>query len=75
MTTVRPTAEPMPDTAPPRSQAPRRPWIAPTLTRHESLSAMTQQYYPPQPYPPGHPGNLQFGTFADTIPGSAGVFI
>ena len=56
-------------------KTPRRPWIAPTLTRHESLSAMTQQYYAPQPYPPGHPGNLQFGTYADSIPGSSGVFI
>ena len=65
----------MPDTPPDSPKGTRRKWVAPTLTRHDSLSAMTQQYYPQQ-YPPGHPGNMQFGTYADTtIPGSAGVFI
>ena len=54
----------------------KRPWIAPTLTRHETLAALTQTQdpqYPPGmgpygPYPPG------FGPYADSIPGSTGFF-
>ena len=75
----RPKGETMSETAQARPQD-RRSWIAPTLTRHESLAAMTQQYYPqqdPNMGQPGYPGdpNYPFGTFADSIPGSGGFFV
>jgi hypothetical protein len=38
----------------------RRPWVEPTLTKHESLAAATQFQQPPQgpgPFPPGDPRN------------------
>jgi hypothetical protein len=31
---------------PGESPAPKRPWVAPTLTAHASLAALTQQQYP-----------------------------
>ena len=31
---------------PSESPAPRRPWVAPTLTAHASLTALTQMQYP-----------------------------
>ena len=31
---------------PPESPAPKRPWVAPTLTAHASLTALTQMQYP-----------------------------
>jgi len=46
--------------------------MEPSLTRHESLVALTQQDY--GMYPPGHPGNQYPGAFADSIPGSVTVF-
>jgi len=51
---------------------PRRPWMEPSLTRHESLTALTQQNY--GLYPPGHPMNSPFGPYADTIITSGGFF-
>ena len=60
--------------APIKSNVPRRPWVAPVLVKHESLSALTQQDYGPYPpgnYPPGYP----VGVFADSIPGSTGFFV
>ena len=60
----------------PKSDSPdqRRPWLAPTLTRHESLTALTQQQYPPpEAYPPGmSPYPPGFGAQADDIPCSQG---
>jgi hypothetical protein len=54
----------------PDSQNPRRPWVTPTLTRHESLTALTQVQdpgmYPPGMYPPG------FSPYADPVPCSQG---
>lgn len=45
-----------------RRQVPgeRRPWVEPTLTKHESLTAATQFQQPPQGpprFPPGDPRN------------------
>ena len=51
-----------------------RQWVEPTLVKHESLSALTQQdygQYPPGYGPPGYP----MGAFADSIPGSTGFFV
>ena len=51
-----------------------RQWIEPTLIKHESLSALTQQDY--GPYPPGYfPPGYPVGAFADSIPGSGGFFV
>ena len=59
--------------APNNSNAPRRPWVEPTLTRHQSLTALTQQDY--GPYPMGYSSSgYPIGAFADTIPGSVTVF-
>ena len=33
-------------TVPSESAAPKRPWVAPTLTAHASLTALTQMQYP-----------------------------
>ena len=52
----------------------RRRWVEPTLTRHESLTALTQQdygQYPPGYYPQGY---SSMGTYSDSIPGSVTVF-
>ena len=46
--------------------------MEPSLTRHESLTALTQQDY--GMYPPGHPLNSPFGPYADTIITSGGFF-
>ena len=37
----------------------RRPWVEPSLTKHESLTAATQfqQQPPPGQFPPGDPRN------------------
>ena len=51
----------------------RRPWLAPTLTRHESLTALTQAQDPQEMYPPGMgPYPPGFGPYADEIPCSQG---
>lgn len=49
---------------------PRRRWVEPTLTRHESLTALTQQDYPPGYYPEGY----SMGVYADSVPGSVTIF-
>ena len=51
----------------------RRPWLAPTLTRHESLTALTQVQDPQEMYPPGmSPYPPGFGPYADQVPCSQG---
>ena len=51
----------------------RRRWVEPTLTRHESLTALTQQDY--GQYPPGYyPQGYSMGVYADSVPGSVTVF-
>lgn len=54
---------PIPDAAP----RPRRPWVAPCLTTHQSLSVLTRQEYP-QGYGPVDP----FDGSAAAVPCSQG---
>lgn len=57
-----------------KPESPRRQWVEPTLTRHESLNALTQQNY--GPYPPGYfPPGYSVEMYGDTIPGSTGFFV
>jgi hypothetical protein len=62
--------------APPRS---RRPWVAPTLTRHASLTALTLQYPPSLVVDPRtgellDPNNPEDRVKLADIPGSTGFF-
>ena len=47
----------------------RRQWAEPRLTRHESLTALTQQDYGPYA-----PGSYEAAVYADSVPGSVTVF-
>ena len=57
----------------------RRPWIAPVLTRHASLTALTQQYPPTLVVDPRtgellDPNNPEDRVKLADIPGSTGFF-
>ena len=67
----------MHDDAPDNPAAPQREWVEPTLTKHESLSALTQQDYGAYPPPPGYypPGYPSMGVYGDSVPGSSGFFV
>ncbi|HKG90717.1 MAG TPA: hypothetical protein VKA84_02425 [Gemmatimonadaceae bacterium] len=54
----------------------RRPWVEPSLTRHESLTALTrrqQQQFDPTPAPEDNPA-LDSAMRALAVPGSQGFF-
>lgn len=58
---------------------PRRPWVAPTLTRHASLTALTLQYPPTLVVDPRtgellDPNNPEDRVRIADIPGSTGFF-
>ena len=55
------------------SKGPRRQWVEPTLTKHESLTALTQQDYGAYPMGYGSEG-YPMGAYADSVPGSVTVF-
>jgi hypothetical protein len=60
-------------TSNPGSPHQRRPWLAPTLTRHESLTSLTRTQYPPEAYPPGmSPYPPGFTAQGEEIPCSQG---
>jgi hypothetical protein len=60
--------------AQPESRSQRRQWVAPTLTRHESLTALTQMPQDPfGQYPPGmSPYGPGFTPYGEPIPCSQG---
>ena len=63
----------MPAATPSNPIPTRRQWVEPTLTRHDSLTALTQQDY--GQYPPGYDAQAyQMGVYADSVPGSVTVF-
>ena len=58
---------------------PRRPWVAPALTRHASLTALTLQYPPGLVVDPRtgellDPNNPEDRVRLSDIPGSTGFF-
>jgi hypothetical protein len=77
------THDPQPTSPPPSednaASRQRRPWIAPTLTRHASLTALTRQYPAELVVHPGtgellDPNNPEDRAKLADIPGSAGFF-
>lgn len=54
------------------TDAGRRPWVEPSLTRHESMTALTRQYEP-TPGPDENPA-LDSAMRALAVPGSQGFF-
>ena len=63
----------------PAAARPRRPWIAPVLTRHASLTALTLQYPPTLVVDPRtgellDPNNPEDRVRLADIPGSTGFF-
>jgi hypothetical protein len=61
------------------TQRPRRPWIAPALMRHASLTVLTQQYPPSLVVDPAtgellDPNNPEHRVRLADVPGSTGFF-